>query len=98
MAKGKGLRPMRDGEEPFDPSPMYAFAIVRDETNGVGYVTHWMAFDPAYGPESEAQIEYWQRRGYPGAETWEVGKKVRVYSERQALAHMQRHQQEQVAA
>lgn len=96
MAKQR--RPMREGELEFDPSPEWACVLVKDEGTGLGRVSSWVAFDPRYGPETEAQIEYWQRRGYPGADTWEVGKKVKVYSPKQALASMQRAQELAAAA
>ena len=50
-------------------SPLYACAVAAG-----GRVVAWMAFDPEYGPESEAQID-WHRRQYgePHVRGWEVG-------------------------
>ena len=93
MAKSRAKLPMPDAAFDFDPSPEYACAVLKDEVTGIGYVSSWMAFIPEYGPESEAQIEYWRRKGYPGSDTWEVGKRIKVYGPKQALAHMQIHQE-----
>jgi hypothetical protein len=86
---------MPDPKVEFDPSPEYACAVLKDEVTGIGYVSSWMAFVPEYGPESEAQIEYWRKKGYPGADTWEVGKRIKVVSPKAALSHMQAHQQKE---
>lgn len=62
------------GEEfRFDPSPLYSCAVDPD-----GRVHDWMAFDPAYGPDSEKQIEWHKKRGTPGAEGWKVGVPCKV--------------------
>lgn len=66
--------------EPWKPDwgdPVLALEIVRNE-HGNGVVQHWPAFDPAYGPESQKQIDWHIKRGTPGAEHWEVGKPVKV--------------------
>jgi hypothetical protein len=52
----------------FDPSPLYAV-----ERQADGTFSHWMAFDPKYGPASQAQIDWHIEHGTPGAEDWEVG-------------------------
>ena len=53
----------------FDPNPQYACAVDKE----TGQVHVWMAFDPKYGPETEAQIQWHKDHGTPGAETWEIG-------------------------
>lgn len=66
MAKNEQEKPK------WDPNPILAFAV-RDNGDGTHTIQHWPAFDPQYGPESERQIEWHQRRGTPGVETWRVG-------------------------
>lgn len=74
--------PVKEPQElEFDPSPEYACEIRAD-----GTVSHFMTFDLRYGPESDDQIAYFQRRGYPGSDKWEVGKPVREAPAKQALA------------
>jgi hypothetical protein len=52
-----------------DPSPLYACDVTAD-----GRVLDWMAFDPEYGPESQAQID-WHRgeHGEAFVRGWKVG-------------------------
>ena len=54
--------------------PLYSLDI-----NKHGRVSHFMAFDCRYGPESQAQIDWHVKNGTPGAETWEVGVPCRVH-------------------
>jgi hypothetical protein len=65
----------------YDPSPEFAVEIRSD-----GTVSHFMAFDHRYGPESQDQIDFFKRRNYPGADKWEVGKPIRVAGARAAAA------------
>jgi hypothetical protein len=44
----------------FDPSPLYAVEIAY-RGDGIGVLDHSPAFDPAYGPEAQRQID-WHRR------------------------------------
>jgi hypothetical protein len=71
----------KDPELEYDPSPEFAVEVRAD-----GSLSHFMAFDPRNGPESEDQIAYYQRRCYPGSQSWEVGVPVRVASPRDAAA------------
>lgn len=74
--------PVKEPQElEFDPSPEYALEIRED-----GSVAHFMSFDVRYGPESDDQIEYFKRRGYPGSDKWEVGKPVKEAPAKLALA------------
>lgn len=57
----------------YDPNPIYAVDILKDEETGHGRVLTWMSFDPKYGPETEEQISWHQRHDTPGSDTWEVG-------------------------
>lgn len=65
----------------YDPSPEYAVEVRSD-----GAVSHFMSFDPRYGPESDDQIAYFQRRNYPGSDSWEIGKSIKVAAVRDAIA------------
>jgi hypothetical protein len=53
----------------YDPDPLFACDVTPD-----GGVVDWMAFDPEYGPESQAQID-WHRRqhGERFVRGWHVG-------------------------
>ena len=51
----------------FDPNPLYCPDLR-------------MAFDPKYGPVTEAQIEYHRKRKTPGAEEWEVGQPAKPFA------------------
>lgn len=67
--------------------PMYACEIVwrenpqfgdprfPDAPERIGVMKQWMAFDPYYGPESEAQIEWHKANGTPGANEMVVGER-----------------------
>jgi len=66
----------------YDPSPEFALDIDPQ----TGEVKHWMSFDPRTGPESEAQINYFAAREYPGADKWEVGVPIKVAGKRAAAA------------
>jgi hypothetical protein len=63
----------QDPQFQFDPSPLFALEVTAE-----GRVRHWMAFDPAYGPESQDQIDWHVRAGTEGAQRWEVGQPVKV--------------------
>jgi hypothetical protein len=52
----------------FDPSPLCAVEVRPD-----GTLDHSGAFDPRYGPSSEAQIEYHEQLGQLDTTEWEVG-------------------------
>jgi hypothetical protein len=54
-------------------NPLYACEVGPPDEDGHRPVLNWMAFDPKYGPESVAQIEWHVAHGTPGAELWEVG-------------------------
>lgn len=73
----------------FDKSPLYACEVVDRR------VVYWMAFDPEYGPESEAQIA-WHRREY-GADHvrgWEVGLPLPGCNSEAAKRQRHRHERE----
>ena len=76
-----------------DPSPEY-WCDIKYDAAGVGHVSHAMAFIPDQGPYSESQVDYWRRVGYPGSESWEVGKPIKVYPPKVATAEMARKQKE----
>lgn len=62
----------------FDPNPLYACQVVYDEETGIGMILDWMAFDPKYGPESQAQIDWHIAHDHPNASEWEVGKPAKT--------------------
>lgn len=84
VGKTKKGTPIYELEQ--DPSPEYAVLV----DPATGFVHHWIAFDPRYGPESEKQIEWWRDHGYPGAEDWEVGTPVRLAPVKKAIESMRR--------
>ena len=77
----------------YDPSPEAYCDIVYD-ARGIGHVVHGMSFDHRYGPEDEKQIEFWRKKGYPGAEQWKVGEPIKAVNAKKANAEMARKQKE----
>jgi hypothetical protein len=54
-------------------NPMFSCEVLGKKGDEHRPVVNWMAFDPRYGPDTEAQIAWHIAHGTPGAETWEVG-------------------------
>jgi hypothetical protein len=77
-----------DPSLPFDPHPE-AWVRTVPLPDGTRAVDHSMSFDHNQGPESEAQLNYWRRRGYPGADKWQIGQPIRVATRQAAAAAME---------
>lgn len=78
LMEGRQRRIRKDGhlvyttEYKYDPGPRFACEVQEPDENGHRQITHWMAFDPKYGPESQAQIDWFTDRGVDTSE-WKVG-------------------------